>query len=651
MNYQHFFEYEVGLERLKWKGDEGLSLCPLHDDTKPSFSPNRDTGLWYCHSGCGGGNIYQLAVALNMDNHRQYIDSSTIDSKNYRTNGYEPNNAVKSENKQAIDVGKMVELEELKNRYGNNVKEVSNSVAEWKRKYMGKDDDGRSVWFYDFAIKHHKGKDGKPPYWNTKSIDKKCQIFMAEEMSSFDKSKPLIIYEGEKDALIGILQGISFSGGCGSMPDDISQLLVFPATIIIYDNDDAGRNGAKKLAERIKRESPSTIVRIAKWDESLPKGYDVCDDTKTGFAKFDEAVINATEYTIPIPKQLKGFKVMDANELINTYKEPPKSIVEHLMVEGGVSLISGTDGVGKTWLGLQMAICIASGKEFLGFAVKKRPVLVVQFELSPEQLSDRLKRYDLSGTEGNLDFVVLTDEDLIFTDAWKKIEQTIDDKSFVDGVVFIDNLYTSTNADVSTNQDLKPLLKRIDRLKRLTGNAFGLIGHHNKNDGEKEPLLTKHLITGGKTLTNYVSNVFQLGSSSMGADVRRAKITKTRDSYTDLENLPIRLEWSPEECLFHRKGIISNEVLHTMPIKKQWEIKILLEMADRMNDKTDFNRQYLMGFIESMFPIETNDTNYKKGSRWLNKMVGLGLITGGSNSYKLNRDEIRYLESDKEEDK
>jgi hypothetical protein len=88
-----------------------------------------------------------------------------------------------------------------------------------------------------------------------------------------------------------------------------------------------------------------------------------------------------------------------------------------------------------------------------------------------------------------------------------------------------------------------------------------------------------------------------------------------------------------------------------MPIKKQWEIKILLEMADRMNDKTDFNRQYLMGFIESMFPIETNDTNYKKGSRWLNKMVGLGLITGGSNSYKLNRDEIRYLESDKEDDK
>ena len=109
MDYQHFFEYEVGLERLEWKGDEGLSLCPLHDDTKPSFSPNRGTGLWYCHSGCGGGNVYQLAVALNMDNPRQYIEDSTIGSKNYRTNGYEANTPVKTENKRAIDVDKMVE--------------------------------------------------------------------------------------------------------------------------------------------------------------------------------------------------------------------------------------------------------------------------------------------------------------------------------------------------------------------------------------------------------------------------------------------------------------------------------------------------------------------------------------------------------------
>ena len=234
MDYQRIFESDFGIQKIKYTGNQGMGLCRLHDDTKPSFSFSIETGLWTCFSGCGSGNTYQFAERLKLPNPHQYIEPSTMVSKKHRTNGYEPNNALKSENKQAIDMDKMVELEELKNRYGNNVKEVSNGVAEWKRKYMGKDDDGRSVWFYDFAIKHHKGKDGKPPYWNTKSIDKKCQIFMAEEMSSFVKSKALYIFEGEKDALASSLQGISFSAGAGAIPDNITPLYDFPEIIISY---------------------------------------------------------------------------------------------------------------------------------------------------------------------------------------------------------------------------------------------------------------------------------------------------------------------------------------------------------------------------------------------------------------------------------
>ena len=199
---------------------------------------------------------------------------------------------------------------------------------------------------------------------------------------------------------------------------------------------------------------------------------------------------------------------------------------------------------------------------------------------------------------------------------------------------------------MSKNQDLKPLLKTINLIKTISGNAFVLIGHHNKNDGDKEPILTKNIITGGKTLTNYVSNVFQIGNSSRGADVRRGKITKTRDSYTDLEHTPLRLEWNPDECLFTRQGVITNEVLHTIQLKKQWEIKILIEIADRLKDGEEFDRKYLMGFLESEFPDDLPDTNYRKGTRWLKKMESFGLIRGRNNRYTLNRDEIRLLENE-----
>ena len=111
----------------------------------------------------------------------------------------------------------------------------------------------------------------------------------------------------------------------------------------------------------------------------------------------------------------------------------------------------------------------------------------------------------------------------------------------------------------------------VDEIRKNTGCSFVLIAHHNKHDGDTEPILGKNIITGGKTLTNYVSNVFQIGTSSMGADIRRGKITKIRDHYSDLLNEPLRLDWNPESCIFEYKGTIVNEKIHCEEYKKRWE--------------------------------------------------------------------------------
>jgi DNA primase len=42
------------------------SVCPIHNDTNPSFSINLETGLWYCFAGCGGGDFMRL-VELVLD--------------------------------------------------------------------------------------------------------------------------------------------------------------------------------------------------------------------------------------------------------------------------------------------------------------------------------------------------------------------------------------------------------------------------------------------------------------------------------------------------------------------------------------------------------------------------------------------------------
>jgi DNA primase len=46
-------------------GDEYQALCPLHEDTNPSFNFNNKSGIFYCH-GCGKkGHIFHFYARIN----------------------------------------------------------------------------------------------------------------------------------------------------------------------------------------------------------------------------------------------------------------------------------------------------------------------------------------------------------------------------------------------------------------------------------------------------------------------------------------------------------------------------------------------------------------------------------------------------------
>lgn len=36
--------------------------CPFHEDRSPSFSVDDAKGVWNCHAGCGGGNVYHFLM-------------------------------------------------------------------------------------------------------------------------------------------------------------------------------------------------------------------------------------------------------------------------------------------------------------------------------------------------------------------------------------------------------------------------------------------------------------------------------------------------------------------------------------------------------------------------------------------------------------
>lgn len=51
--------------------------CPFHEDQRPSFSVNLDTGLWKCHAGCGEGNAIDFYMKCNNVNFKTAIKELT----------------------------------------------------------------------------------------------------------------------------------------------------------------------------------------------------------------------------------------------------------------------------------------------------------------------------------------------------------------------------------------------------------------------------------------------------------------------------------------------------------------------------------------------------------------------------------------------
>lgn len=62
MSYEAFLTEHFS--NVKIRGYQATAQCRFHEDKRSSFSFNIATGLWYCFSGCGNGNIITLARRL-----------------------------------------------------------------------------------------------------------------------------------------------------------------------------------------------------------------------------------------------------------------------------------------------------------------------------------------------------------------------------------------------------------------------------------------------------------------------------------------------------------------------------------------------------------------------------------------------------------
>lgn len=204
-------------------------------------------------------------------------------------------------------------------------------------------------------------------------------------------------------------------------------------------------------------------------------------------------------------KQAERSFEFNYGELMELAIERPKAVIEGLICERQNALLMGRFGVGKTMLGLQMSLSLATGRDFVGRKVLKAySTAIVDCENDLGDVRERLKQQH--------DALGLTEQDDALLKANWRIGCASDPQSELYGmkldkgafaglsafvkrhapeVLIIDNLgFVVARGDLKESDEAKDFYMSLSKLRSETEslrNGVIIIMHHLTKPGENLP--------------------------------------------------------------------------------------------------------------------------------------------------------------------
>lgn len=326
------------------------------------------------------------------------------------------------------------------------------------------------------------------------------------------KPRDVVIVEGEKKALslqqaLGprtIVLGLGGVSNWGKKDEDGDKLLIKEFEFVknwkdrrvyICFDSDVETNAQVERAEFMLQRQLRIEFGVRAYLMTLPP---MEDGSKAGI---DDLIVNSENFLDDwyelkrsavkgirhhIPEPISG------RELCDTEWEFERPILGngkdvHIFTEAGTGFIHAGSGVGKTYLMLQLAACIAAGDDFLGFDTQKKKVLFLQQELSNGWFARRVRRLrktfgvsvdELSFLSG--DFPIATQDR--FKNAHLQLDRL--ERLIVRneaGLVILDPMQGFYNLSEGSVDHAREFMKAIVRTAKKTG-ACIIMSHHDRKD-------------------------------------------------------------------------------------------------------------------------------------------------------------------------
>lgn len=181
------------------------------------------------------------------------------------------------------------------------------------------------------------------------------------------------------------------------------------------------------------------------------------------------------------------FQPYSTSELIQL--PPPSWLVHSILPAGGLVGLYGRPGAGKSFIAIDLALCVATGRRWHGHAAKKQFVLYVSAEGGTgiaKRVSAWLSSNGVSPSVPDIGWIIeslpiyATSEDMsvLFRRLDKEVQQ-------YPKLVVIDTLARCLEGDENQQADMGRFIAGIDRMRHEWGATVIVVHHTRKSDDDE----------------------------------------------------------------------------------------------------------------------------------------------------------------------
>jgi 5S rRNA maturation endonuclease (ribonuclease M5) len=431
---------------LRRSGSGWMARCPVHEDRQNSLSVGEGRNhpvVFHCHAGCDAEAVCKALgldwAVLSAPRERQQTDRGFAAIYDYR------------------------------DEQGELLFQVCRTAD---KKFLQRKPDPSS-------------RDG----YTWKLGDTRRVLYRLQKvLKAVEENREIYLVEGEKDVHSLENQGLVGTcnpGGAGKWKPEYTECLRDAVVVIVADKDKPGQAHARLVREALQGVAADVTVKEAAGDEKVK---DVTDHFNAGLT-LDDLITTWTAQGLAKPlAAVELWAFLDASDA------PPEWVLPELLERNDRLLLTGFEGLGKSMLVRQLALCAAAGLhpfdpgKHSNFEPKR--VLFIDCENSETQgrrkmrpIATVMKNYNRAPAN-NMMFVVHRPNgiDLDTDDADWLIEQVT---GYKPDLLVIGPFYKLHSGDINKEENARRVAAVLDHARSISGAALLTEAHAGHGEAGK----------------------------------------------------------------------------------------------------------------------------------------------------------------------